>query len=165
MQARRLAFALVLVLGWAAVAAAAACGGRRAMDGDPTSSSSSTTPHGPYEVRDSSPESTSGWTKIGERQLDPSGSGKDSVRAPADAPKVSSVRFVLQHGKVEISDIVVSFDDGSKVSIPTKFTFGKGTTSRAIDFTGDPKIVRGVEWKYSNTMMEGRNAQIEVWTH
>lgn len=149
---------------WLSVAfvAVVSCGGQRST----TSANANANSTSAYELRDATPESTSGWTKIGERSLEPSssGMGSESVRAPADAPKVSSVRFVLQHGKVEISDVAVSFDDGSKVSIPAKLTFGKGTTSRAIDFAGDPKVVRGVEWKYANTMMEGRNAQVEVWT-
>lgn len=144
---------LVISMFSIATCASVACGGTRA---EPVATAAPA-----YEVRDATPESLGGWTKLGERSLDADGT-HDSVRSGIDAGRFSSVRFVLEHGKVEIANVVLTFGDGTTLTIPSRLTFGKGTLSRAIDLPGDARVIRAVEFKYS-AVTPGRAAQIEVW--
>jgi hypothetical protein len=115
------------------------------------------------EARDATAEPLDRWTKLGERSLDRDGK-RDSIRASADEGSFSSVRFVLRHGKLEITSVTVTFGDGTTATLAKRLTFGKGTVSRAIDLPGGKRVIRQVEFAYSaasNT--ESRSTQLEVW--
>lgn len=113
------------------------------------------------EIRDATPESLDGWRKLGERSLDADAS-RDSIRAGIDEGKFSSLRFVLQHGKLEIKTVTITYGDGTSLTIPATFGFGHGVTSRAIDLPGEAHAIRKVDFAYENKN-RGHAAQIEVW--
>jgi hypothetical protein len=113
------------------------------------------------EARDATPEPLDHWTKIGERVL-AENARHDMIRASADEGKFSSVRFVIKFGKLELTKVTVTYDDGTKVTSPKRLPFGDGVLSRAIDLPGDRRAIRQIDFDYGG-VRAGRSTQVEVW--
>jgi hypothetical protein len=113
------------------------------------------------EIRDATPEPFDHWTQLGERLLDADGR-HGSIRVNAQESAYFSVRFVLKFGKLEISRVVITFQDGTKWTSVTPMPFGKGVTSRAIDLPGEKRLIQEISFDYSN-VASGRSSQLEIW--
>lgn len=62
-----------------------------------------------------------------------------------------------------MSDVIVTFGDGSTWSPPTRLTVSTDSSTRVIDLPGDNKrVIRKVDFKYGNLPGGGR-APIELW--
>ncbi len=141
---------------WAMLMTVAACGSKPAQDPIGTSSSAPK-----VELRDATPEPFDRWTQVGERHLAADGR-HETIRVSAEQSPLSSLRFVLKFGKLQIDRVVVKFRDGSSWVGSTPMTFGQGVTSRAIDLPGEKRQLEEVSFVYSN-VASGRSCQVEIW--
>ncbi len=111
------------------------------------------------------PEGRGEWEKLGERWVDSkAANGKgdhDAIRVNSPE-RFSALQIRDEHSSAEIFDIKVTFGDGSVYSPEVRLKFGAGTTSRNIDFPGERRVIKKVDFRAGNLPGGGR-AQIEVW--
>ena len=113
------------------------------------------------DVRDARVDAQSGWDKLGERWVDGK-TDRDVLPVGRDDGRFSAIKLVVERSALELSDIVVTFGDGTTFSPQTRLVFRKNETSRTIDLPGGKRVIKKVEFKYANLPGGGR-AQVEVW--
>lgn len=112
--------------------------------------------------RDERREDLTGWQKLGEKVVHGKKNDRDFIHVGGNEGTFKQIKLVVEHSKLVLDDIVVTFGDGNDWSPGTRAVFDKGQTSRVIDFPGDRRVIRRVAFKYDNLPGGGR-AQIELW--
>ena len=107
------------------------------------------------------PGSRGDWRKLGERWVEGT-RDRDVIEVGRDEGRYRRMMIVVENSAVEMHDILVTFGDGSRFSPPTRVVFSPQTRSRVIDFPGDARFIRTVEFRYGNLPGGGR-AQVELW--
>jgi hypothetical protein len=118
-------------------------------------------PRTPDQKRDAYVDARSGWDKLGERWVD-GARDYDTIAVGAKEGKYTKVMLVIEKSAVELYDVKITFGNNSDFSPETRYVFGPNDTSRIIDLPGEARVIRKVEFKYSNLPGGGR-AQVEVW--
>ena len=106
-------------------------------------------------------ESRIDWNKLGERWVDGT-RDRDVIPVGARAGAYRRIMLVVEHSALEMHDVVVTFEDGSAFSPPTRHVFAANTRSHVIDLPGSRRTIRSVEFRYGNLPGGGR-AQTELW--
>ena len=101
------------------------------------------------------------WNKLGERWVDGT-RDRDVIPVGARAGAYRRIMIVVENSALEMQDVVVSFDDGSAFSPPTRHVFAANTRSHVIDLPGARRNIHSVEFRYGNLPGGGR-AQAELW--
>jgi hypothetical protein len=127
----------------------------------PTPAATSTEAASGPEARDATRDPLDGWTKLGERVLAEDGK-RDSIHASADEGRFKSVRFVIKFGKLEIQRVKITFEEGAPLVVTRPIGFGGGVTSRALDFEGDKRVIRQIDFDFGG-VRGGRSTQLEIW--
>jgi hypothetical protein len=110
------------------------------------------------------PDSTfAGWERLGSRLVNGKGD-RDTIQVGKLEGHFRSIRFRVKHSAVRMHDVVVVFGNGDKFSPPTRDTYDAGTSSRVIDLPGDKRVIRRIEFRYSD-LPGGGAAEVEVWGH
>jgi len=109
-------------------------------------------------------EAMTGWEKLGERSVD----GKmdhDTITVGKSEGTFRAIQLKVEHGAIEMYDLVITFGDGSTFSPPTRLVFKNGDTSKVVDLPGDKRVIKKIDFKYGNANQgnNGSNAQVEVW--
>ena len=104
-----------------------------------------------------------GWHKIGETTADFSRE-KDEV-AVIGANRFASLKFRVTDAPIEISDVTVTFSDGTtkniKVGMPLKQA---GDSSREIDLPGSEANVTKITFTYKTVgNSTNKKAHVEIW--
>jgi hypothetical protein len=118
-------------------------------------------PRTPDQKRDAAFDARSGWDKLGERWVD-GAVDHDTIAVGAKEGKYTKVMFIVEKSAVELHDVKITFGNGSDFSPGTRYIFGPNETTRVIDLPGDARVIRKIEFKYSNLPGGGR-AQVEAW--
>lgn len=101
------------------------------------------------------------WKKLGERTVN----GRvdhDTIGVGADDGYFTAIQVKVENSSLEMRDIKVNFGNGTSFSPPTKLVFSPNQTTRVIDLPGEKRIIKSVEFKYSN-LPGGGNARVELW--
>jgi hypothetical protein len=106
-------------------------------------------------------DSRADWNKLGERWVDGT-RDRDVIPVGARAGAYRRIMLVVEHSALEMHDVVVTFDDGTAFSPPTRHVFAANTRSHVIDLPGTRRNIRSVEFRYGNLPGGGR-AQAELW--
>ena len=101
------------------------------------------------------------WKKLGERTVNGK-LDKDTIIVGADDGLFSAIQVKVENSSLEMRDIKVNFGNGSSFSPPTKLVFAPNQTTRVIDLPGEKRVIKSVEFKYSN-LPGGGNARVELW--
>lgn len=111
--------------------------------------------------RDAAIEDRTGWDKLGERTVH-GRADHDAILVGARDGAFARMMIVVEHSSLAMHDIVVHFGDGTKFSPETRLVFGEDTRSRVIDLPGGKRIIKRVDFRYSN-LPGGGKAQVELW--
>lgn len=111
--------------------------------------------------RDAVVESMTGWNRLGERMVT-GGSDHDTIAVGAVEGTFTRVMLRVEHSALELFDITITFGDGTTWSPGTRLIFAEDTVSRIIDLPGGARVIRRVDFHYSNLPGGGR-AQLELW--
>ena len=108
------------------------------------------------------PDSTfAGWERLGSR-LVIGKNDRDTIQVGKMEGHFRAIRFRVKHSSMRMHNVVVVFGNGDKFSPPTKGTFSAGTTSAIVDLPGDRRVIRRIEFTYSD-LPGGGAAEVEVW--
>jgi hypothetical protein len=113
------------------------------------------------QKKDAYVDARSGWDKLGERWVD-GAVDYDVIAVGAKEGEYRKVMLVVEKSSVELYDLRFTFGDGSVFSPSTRYAFGPNENTRVIDLPGGDRVIRKVEFKYSNLPGGGR-AQVELW--
>ncbi|HEY4179348.1 MAG TPA: hypothetical protein VGM90_21035 [Kofleriaceae bacterium] len=118
--------------------------------------------HGDHqEKKDNWKFESKGWTKLGERTVN----GKndhDRITVGRYKGKFSKMTIVVYNSDLELNDLEVKFGKGEPWHPDMKQTFHEGERSRQIDFPGDERVLKFIDFKYGN-LPGGGKAKVEVW--
>ncbi|HEU0031616.1 MAG TPA: hypothetical protein VFQ53_13345 [Kofleriaceae bacterium] len=102
-----------------------------------------------------------GWVLLGERTID----GRidhDRIDVPKRAGKFTKLTIVALDSDFELIDFSVQFGRGAPWHPSLRHLFKEGQRTRAIDFPGDERTIKAIDFKYANLRGGGR-ARIQVW--
>ena len=104
-----------------------------------------------------------GWTLLGERVVN--GHGKmdhDVIEVGRHEGKFSKLTIVVEDSDLEMTDFQIKFGKGAPWHPEVKQFFKEGQRTRAIDFPGDERAIKRIEFGYRNLPGGGR-AKVQVW--
>ena len=102
-----------------------------------------------------------GWTKLGERSVN----GKfdhDRITVGSYKGKFEKVQLIVTDSDLDLIDLEIKFGKGAPWHPELKYHFKEGDRSRVIDFPGDERVIKFIDFKYKNTPGGGA-AKMQVW--
>jgi hypothetical protein len=102
-----------------------------------------------------------GWTLLGERTVDGS-YDHDRIEVGRYEGKFSKLTIVVENSDLELIDFAIQFGRGAPWHPPLQHFFREGQRTRAIDFPGDERTIRYIDFKYRNLPGGGR-ARVAVY--
>jgi hypothetical protein len=102
-----------------------------------------------------------GWTMLGERQVN----GRvdhDRITVGRHAGRFSRLTLVVLDSDLEMIDFEIKFATGAPWHPELKHIFKEGQRTRMIDFPGDERAIKFIDFKYRNLPGGGR-AKVQVW--
>jgi len=88
------------------------------------------------------------WQRLGILQVGP-GNDHDTLSVSSDAGQFREIRLEVRGGPVEMSDMVVTFGDGSTFKPNFRSRFDERSRSEEIDLPGDRRFIRQIDVTYS----------------
>lgn len=89
-----------------------------------------------------------GWQRLGSQQVGP-GNDRDQFPVGPEVGRVGELRIEVRGGPVEVSDMVVTFSDGSTFRPNFRTRYDERSRSEEIDLPGDRRTIRQIEFTYS----------------
>jgi hypothetical protein len=102
-----------------------------------------------------------GWTLLGERTVD----GRvdhDRIDVGRYEGRFSKLTIVVENSDLELIDLSIKFEHGPPWHPDVKHFFREGQRTRAIDFPGEERIIKHIDFTYRNLPGGGR-ARIAVY--
>lgn len=87
-----------------------------------------------------------GWEKLGSRVVD-FGADKDTIPCEGEG-RFTAIRLYVVNGDLVLSDVKVTFGDGTSYSPGTRMEFMEGSRSRSIELPGIARSIKKVELLY-----------------
>lgn len=104
---------------------------------------------------------STGWTKLGEREVN-GRVDNDRIEVGRYEGKFSKLTIVVRDSDLEMIDFAVKFGRGPEWRPGVTQYFRENQRTRAIDFPGDDRVIKYIDFKYRNLPGGGR-AKVEVW--
>ena len=103
-----------------------------------------------------------GWTKLGERDVNGS-VDKDRIEVGRYEGKFTKLTIVVRDSDLEMLDFAIKFGKGPEWRpANVNHYFRENQRTRVIDFPGDERVIKYIDFKYRNLPGGGR-AKVEVW--
>jgi hypothetical protein len=102
-----------------------------------------------------------GWAMLGERQVN----GRvdhDRIEVGRHEGKFAKLTLVVLDSDLELLDFEIKFTRGPAWHPEVRQVFREGQRTRVIDFPGDERTIKYIDFKYKNLPGGGR-AKIQVW--
>ncbi len=104
-----------------------------------------------------------GWTMLGEREVHGHGrENADRIDVGPYSGRFSKLTVVVLDSDLELMDMTIQFGRGQPFRPAVAQFFREGTRTRMIDFPGDERVIRFIDFRYRNIPGEG-HAKIQVW--
>ena len=105
---------------------------------------------------------SNGWTKLGERDVN-GNVDKDRIEVGRYEGKFTKLSVVVRDSDLEMIDFSIKFGRGPEWRPDNvNHYFRENTRTRMIDFPGDERTIKYIDFKYRNLAGGGR-AKVEVW--
>lgn len=104
---------------------------------------------------------STGWTKLGEREVN-GRVDNDRIEVGRYEGKFSKLTIVVRDSDLEMIDFAVKFARGPEWRPNVTQYFRENQRTRVIDFPGDERTIKYIDFKYRNLPGGGR-AKVEVW--
>ena len=102
-----------------------------------------------------------GWTLLGERTVD----GRfdhDRIDVGPYQGRFTKLTVVVENSDLEMIDLSIKFEHGAPFRPDIAHFFREGQRTRAIDFPGDERIIKHIDFRYRNLPGGGR-ARVAVY--
>jgi len=104
-----------------------------------------------------------GWTLLGERVVNGHGrEDHDVIEVGKHEGKFNKLTIVVENSDLEMTDFAIKFGKGEPWHPEVKHIFKEGQRTRAIDFPGDERTIKRIEFAYRN-LPGGGKAKVAVW--
>jgi hypothetical protein len=104
---------------------------------------------------------TNGWKLLGERTVH-GRMDKDRIAVGKYKGTFSKMTMVVYDSDLELVDFEVKFGKGPAWHPEVRHVFKEGERSRVIDFPGDERAIKFIDFKFKNLPGGGR-AKVQVW--
>ena len=104
---------------------------------------------------------SNGWVMLGEREVN----GRvdhDRIEVGRHEGKFAKLTLVVLDSDLEMLDFEIKFAKGAPWHPEVRQIFKEGTRTRVIDFPGDERTIKFIDFKYKNLPGGGR-AKVQVW--
>ena len=104
---------------------------------------------------------SNGWAMLGERQVN----GRvdhDRIEVGRHEGKFSKLTLVVLDSDLELLDFEIKFAKGAAWHPEVRHVFREGQRTHVIDFPGDERTIKYIDFKYKNLPGGGR-AKVQVW--
>ncbi len=106
---------------------------------------------------------SNGWVMLGERLVHGHGREEhDRIEVGRAEGKFHKLTLVVMDSDLEIFDFEIKFGHGAPWHPEVKQFFKEGARTRVIDFPGDERSIKFIDFKYRNIPGEGK-AKVQVW--
>lgn len=103
-----------------------------------------------------------GWHKIGETVVSFAKERDEIMVLGAD--RYAKLKFKATDAGIMISDITISYEDGTKQDVPVSATMAMGAESRVIDVPGAEKDIARISFVYKTIPNQAKDkAHLEIW--
>jgi hypothetical protein len=102
-----------------------------------------------------------GWTMLGERVVD-GNRDRDRLTVGRYEGKFTKLMIVVLDSDLELNDLSIKFGRGPEWHPDVKQVFRENQRTRAIDFPGDERVIKYIDFRYRNLPGGGR-AKVQVW--
>jgi hypothetical protein len=102
-----------------------------------------------------------GWTLLGERTVD-GNYDHDRIDVGRYEGKFTRLTIVVENSDLELIDLSIKFGHGEPWHPEVSHFFREGQRTRAIDFPGDERTIKHIDFKYRNLRGGGR-ARVAVY--
>ena len=103
-----------------------------------------------------------GWHKIGETIVDFK-KERDEISVMG-ADRYAKLKFKATDAGIMISDITISYEDGTKQDVPVAATMAMGVESRVVDVPGAEKDIARIGFVYKTVPNQAKDkAHLEIW--
>jgi hypothetical protein len=107
--------------------------------------------------------SSAGWTMLGERVVNGRGrEDSDRIEVGRYQGKFTKMTVVVLDADLEMLDMNVKFGRGAPWHPAMNYFFKEGTRTKVIDFPGDERSIKYIEFRYRN-LPRGGHAKVQVW--
>jgi hypothetical protein len=89
-----------------------------------------------------------GWERLGTLQVGP-GNDHDMLSVERQVGSLSELRLEVRGGPIEMSDMVVTFADGSTFKPNFRTQFDERSRSEEMDLPGNRRTIRQIDFTYS----------------
>jgi hypothetical protein len=104
-----------------------------------------------------------GWVMLGERQVNGHGrEDHDRIEVGRHEGKFTKLTVVVMDADLEMIDLEIKFGKGAPWHPEMKYFFKEGQRTRVIDFPGDERTIKFIDFKYRN-IPGGGKAKVQVW--
>jgi hypothetical protein len=118
--------------------------------------------HGDHGMKPFSWDSN-GWVMLGERIVNGHGrEDHDRIEVGRHEGKFAKLTIVVQDSDLEMIDFEIKFAKGAPWHPEVKQFFKEDQRTRVIDFPGDERVIRYIDFKYRN-IPGGGKAKVQVW--
>ena len=115
-----------------------------------------------FGLRDTAAWDSRGWTLLGEQRVDSNREDTDKITVSRWDNKFRKLMVVVLDSDLEMIDLAVKFAHGPPYHPEVNAMFRENSRTRAIDFPGDQRAIKWIEFKYRNLPGGGR-ARVQVW--
>jgi len=106
---------------------------------------------------------SNGWQMLGEREVHGHGrENADRITVGRYSGRFSKLTVVVLDADLEMIDMSIQFGRGEPFHPAVAQIFREGTRTRVIDFPGDERVIRYIDFRYRNLPGEG-HARVQVW--
>lgn len=102
-----------------------------------------------------------GWTMLGTRDVD-GRVDRDRIEVGRYEGRFSKMTIVVRDSDLELIDFTVKFARGPEWKPNIAHYFRENQRTHVIDFPGDERVIKYIEFKYRN-LPGGGKAKVEVW--
>jgi hypothetical protein len=104
---------------------------------------------------------SAGWTMLGERTVNGS-YDHDRIEVGRYEGRFSKLTVVVLDSDLEMIDMDIKFGHGAPWHPALSHYFREGQRTRVIDFPGDERRIKWIEFRYRN-IPGGGKARVQVW--
>ncbi|MEO8549730.1 MAG: hypothetical protein ABI678_07145 [Kofleriaceae bacterium] len=106
---------------------------------------------------------SNGWVMLGERVVNGHGrEDRDRIDVGRHEGKFAKLTIVVLDSDLEMIDFQIKFNRGAAWHPEVKQIFKEEQRTRVIDFPGDERVIKNIEFRYRN-LPGGGKAKVQVW--
>ena len=102
------------------------------------------------------------WELLGERDVD-FGKDHDTIDVGRHEGKFKELQIRVKDAPIEISNMVVTFDNDQKFNPKIKRRFAEGSGTHNIDLPGDRRVIKRIDFNYHSVNRREGHGKLQVY--